>query len=138
MRVVWSGNCGYSAIVMDTIFIRGLRFNGKHGVDKAEREIPQEFQVEVEIVFDTRTAARSDELPNTIDYVPLRDIVQRVIEGPSKRLIETLAQNIADNILKDVRVRQVKVTVQKTKMFATGVPGVTIVRGRTHSTLASA
>ena len=113
---------------MDTLFIRGLRFKGKHGVGKEERKRAQEFQVDVEISCDTLRAARSDELADTIDYVPIRDRVQEVIEGPSHKLIERLAEIIADKILKDTRVRHVKITIQKTQMFKTGAPGLTIVR----------
>jgi dihydroneopterin aldolase len=97
----------------DTVGLRGLRGVGRHGWFAYEREQGQEFVVDVELTFDTSPAAASDDLADTVDYGAIGDAVLAVVEGEPVRLIETLAQRIADACLRDERIQQVRVTVHK-------------------------
>ncbi len=111
----------------DRVFIEGLRLSGIHGVYEAERKTKQEFVIDVSAVFDARVAAESDDLTHTLDYGYVRDIARSIVEGPPCNLIERLAQMIAEEILRDKRIREVSVTVRKPR--ANGVTaGVTITR----------
>ena len=62
---------------------------------------------------DTRTAAGSDDLQDTVDYGTLVAAVKQAIENDPVDLIETLAQRIADLCLADPRVGWTEVTVHK-------------------------
>lgn len=97
----------------DRIGLHGLRGRGRHGVFDFEREAGQEFVVDVELCVDTRAAADSDDLAQTIDYGRLADDVVAIVEGEPVALIETLAQRVADRCLLDLRVEEVNVTVHK-------------------------
>jgi 7,8-dihydroneopterin aldolase/epimerase/oxygenase len=99
----------------DSVTIHGLRGHGRHGWFDYEQTDGQEFVVDVELSFDTSLAAASDDLANTIDYGAIGSGVVEVIEGPPVRLIEKLAQLVADVCLVDDRVEQVRVTVHKPK-----------------------
>ena len=98
---------------MDRIELRGMSFQGRHGVRDSEREQPQEFKVDIEVDADLSLAARSDRLADTIDYTKLRRVARDVIEGPPASLLETLAGRIADQILEVPGVVQVSVRVAK-------------------------
>lgn len=111
---------------MDTIFINGLVFSGRHGVYEEERRAPQRFGVDIEVLQTPRDWQET--LANTYDYMEARDIAQRIIEGPSCKLIETLAETIAQEILKNKNVAQVAVTLRKLDIVAPAEAGVTIVR----------
>ena len=113
---------------MDTIFIEKLAVRGKHGVSQEERLREQEFLVDIEVEFDTRKAAGSDDLSDTIDYNFFRDNAQEIVGGQSFRLLEKLADAIAQKILTDVRIKTVSVSVRKTEMFPDCTPGVKVVR----------
>jgi 7,8-dihydroneopterin aldolase/epimerase/oxygenase len=63
--------------------------------------------------MDTRPAARSDDLQDTVDYGTLVAAVKKVVENDPVDLIETLAQRIADVCLSDGRVQWTEVTVHK-------------------------
>jgi dihydroneopterin aldolase len=115
---------------MDTVFIEGLSVAGKHGVMDHERSIEQEFLVDIEAQFDTRASARSDKLPDTLDYGRMRDIAREVIEGEHSYLIERLAERMAQRILEDGRIAQVSVAIRKPAVFPSGVPGIRITRSR--------
>ena len=97
----------------DRIGLHGLRGRGRHGVLEAERELGQEFVVDVALLLDTAPAAESDDLTATVDYGLLADDVVAIVEGEPCRLIETLAQRVADRCLLDPRVEQADVTVHK-------------------------
>jgi len=97
----------------DRIELRGMSFQGRHGVRDAEREQAQEFKVDIEVEADLEKAGRSDHVADTVDYRKLRAIARSVIEGPPARLLETLATRIADQALEVPGVAQVSVRVAK-------------------------
>lgn len=97
----------------DRIGLTGLRVHGRHGVYDREREAGQDFVVDVELRLDARAAAASDELADTVDYGALAEALYRVVAGPPVRLLETLANRLADVCLTDERVQSVRVTVHK-------------------------
>lgn len=113
---------------MDYIHIDDLRVSGKHGVGAEERAKPQEFLVSVRLGADTRKAAASGRLEDTIDYHDTLKLIENVFENTSHSLLETLAEHITAEILKDKRVHSVELTIKKTGVWRNGIPGVTILR----------
>ncbi|GAA3122531.1 dihydroneopterin aldolase [Planomonospora alba] len=97
----------------DRIGIRGLRARGRHGVLAAERELGQEFVVDVTLFLDTAPAAAADDLTRTVHYGELAEDLVKVVEGEPVDLIETLAQRLADVCLARERVEAAEVTVHK-------------------------
>ncbi len=98
---------------MDRIELRGMSFQGRHGVRPAEREHPQEFRVDIEVETQLADAGRSDRLADTVDYTRLRAVAKEVIEGPPRQLLESLAAEIAERSLEVARVQSVSVRVAK-------------------------
>ena len=83
----------------DRIVLTNMVFQGRHGVEEAERSNAQPFEVDVEIHLDARPAGLADDLSRTVDYREVFDICRSVVEGPSRQLIETLAESIATAVL---------------------------------------
>lgn len=98
---------------MDTIELRGLRARGRHGCLPAERELGQQFIVDVRLGLDLRPAAAGDDLSRTVDYGALAATLVSVVEGEPVDLIETLAERLAGVCLADQKVEEVEVTVHK-------------------------
>ena len=120
---------------MDRIFLRGMRFMVCHGVLPHEREVPQPFEVDVEMGLDLRAAGESDDLDDTVNYAKVYDVVSTVLTVTRKYLIEALAEEIAEDLLRDFdSLRWVRVTVHKPTAPIDGIfsdVGVTILRRRT-------
>ena len=120
---------------MDRIFLRGMRFMACHGVLPHEQEVPQPFEVDVELGLSLRAAGESDDLGNTVNYAKVYDVVSTVLTVARKYLIEALAEEIADDLLRDFdSLRWVRVTVHKPAAPIDGIfsdVGVTILRRRT-------
>lgn len=118
----------------DRIELRDLKARGHHGWFPHEREHGQLFRVDVVLSVDTRAAAESDDLSDTVDYGSLADRVVGLVSGEPVRLIETLAQRIADLCLEDLSVEDAEVTVHKPEApvpVPFGDVSVTIRRART-------
>lgn len=99
--------------MLDRVALRGLRGFGRHGVLPEEQALGQPFLVDVDLGLDTRPAARSDDVADTVDYGELAGRVVALVEGEPVKLIETLADRIAMECLTRPRVQHVEVTVHK-------------------------
>lgn len=97
----------------DRIELRGLRVRGNHGVFGHERADGQDFIVDITVWMDLSAAAASDALADTYDYGVLAQRAAAIIAGPARDLIETVAAEIADEVLGDARVQAVEVTLHK-------------------------
>lgn len=98
---------------LDRIELRGLRARGRHGCLPAERELGQEFVVDVVLELDLAPAAAGDDLSRTVDYGTLADRLVAVVTGEPVDLIETLAERLAAVCLHDPLVEETEVTVHK-------------------------
>jgi dihydroneopterin aldolase len=99
--------------VRDLIRLAGLTVRGHHGVFEFERRDGQDFVVDVQLELDTRPAAASDDLADTVHYGELAESLAAVIGGPPVNLLETLAGRLAEICLADARVSAATVTVHK-------------------------
>ena len=118
---------------MDRILLNGLVFFGKHGCHDAEVELGQKFLVDIELECDLRAACESDSLDDTLDYVAIYNHAREVMEGESAKLLEHLAQRIADFALIDNRVVSAWVRVRKPHIALPGALdfiGIEITRTR--------
>ncbi|WP_371177444.1 2-amino-4-hydroxy-6-hydroxymethyldihydropteridine diphosphokinase [Buchananella felis] len=97
----------------DRITLKGISARGFHGVFEQEREEGQLFVADLVLEVDTRAAARSDELTETVDYGAVSEAVVAILAGQPVNLIETLASRVAAVALRDERVHAVEVTIHK-------------------------
>lgn len=120
----------------DKVLMRGLAFYGYHGVLAEETRLGQRFIVDIEMAVDTRAAGRTDDLSETVNYVAVHADVRKIVEGPPAKLIETVAERIAEKILGGYGVESVRVRVRKPDVpipASLDYVGVEIVRRRESS-----
>ena len=98
---------------MDELTVTGIECHGHHGVFEHERREGQRFVIDLTLCLDTRAAAASDDLQETVDYGSLVGQVKAAVESDPVDLIETLAARVADVCLIDRRVEWARVTVHK-------------------------
>ena len=119
---------------MDKIILSGMVFYGFHGMSEAEQELGQRFDVDLEVQLDLSKAGASDMLEDTVSYTNLYRTVKEIVEGPSRKLLENVAETIAGKILAESSVASVRVTVKKPKVPMKGsvldYAAVDIVRDR--------
>ena len=100
-------------VELDRIQVTGLRAYGYHGVFPEERRDGQEFRADVVLWVDTRPAAASDDVLDTVHYGEVSEAVVAVLGGEPVNLVERLAERIADAVLAFAGVQRVTVTVHK-------------------------
>jgi dihydroneopterin aldolase len=116
----------------DRILLSGLRVRGHHGALPHEAELGQVFVVDLELDLDLAPAGRSDDLDETVDYGSLAGRVAEVVGGRPRKLLEALAEDLAQLVLADERVGRVRVRVTKPQapLPVDGRVAVEIVRDR--------
>ena len=98
---------------MDKIHISGISCLAHLGVTPAERENPQEILVNLVLCLDLETAANTDELDSTVDYVGIVGKVKTTLQEKRFSLLEFLAGQLCSSLLTDKRIESVQVTVRK-------------------------
>ena len=97
----------------DELAIDGIECFAHHGVFDFERREGQVFVVDLVLGLDTRPAAESGDLKDTVHYGTLVAAVKAAVERDPVDLIETVAQRIAGVCLADRRVEWARVTLHK-------------------------
>jgi len=114
---------------LDKILIKDLHLRCVIGVDEFERREKQDVTINIAIWSDLTEAARADDIHKTVDYKEITKGIIKLVEGSEFRLVETLAEKIAESCLRHARTKKVRVTVEKpgALRFARSV-GVSILR----------
>ena len=99
--------------MQDQIKISGIAASGKHGVFDFEREQGQRFIADVTLFLSLVEAGATDLLESTVDYGQVAEIVHGHLHGDPVKLIETLADRIAREILTLGKIDAVEVTIHK-------------------------
>ena len=99
--------------MIDELAVSGIECFAHHGVFDFERREGQVFVVDLVLGIDTRLAAASDDLADTVNYGTLVADVKAAVERDPVDLIETVAQRITDVCLLDTRVEWARVTLHK-------------------------
>lgn len=115
---------------MDTILIEDIEVHFRVGVPASERAQPQRMLVSVELELDTRAAAATDDLGQTVNYFDLHQNITRLGEGREWKLIETLAEDITRLALAHPQARAASVQVKKFVLPQTRFVAVRISRSK--------
>jgi len=99
--------------IPDKIIVQAIDCSAAIGVSSEERAMKQRLSVDVEVSTDTRAAARTDSLRDTLDYGVIAGLVVELAGRREYHLLETLAEAIAGRVLADCGGDQVRVLVRK-------------------------
>ncbi len=98
---------------MATIALEGMHFHAYHGFYEEERELGNQFIVDVYVNIMVNIGGTSDELSQTINYETIYLICQAEMKK-KRKLLEKLAQSIGERIKGFFdQVQSVKVRVRK-------------------------
>jgi dihydroneopterin aldolase len=109
------------------------------GILAHEQGGPQRIRVNIDLAVDddgargglSRSAVGRDELSRVVDYGAVAEHVRTIVAAGHVRLVETLAERIAEACLRDPRVEQARIRVEKLDIFADAASaGVEVERRR--------
>jgi FolB domain-containing protein len=98
---------------MSTIRISDLEVFYRVGVPEEERAVPQRLLLSFDLELDFDAAVSSDDISKTINYYAVVQDVLHFGAGRSWKLIETLASDLAEMVLRNYRPASVSVEVKK-------------------------
>ncbi|TKB51430.1 dihydroneopterin aldolase [Ferrimonas sediminicola] len=118
----------------DTVFVDQLKCEAVIGVFDWEKQITQPLFLDLEMSWDHRPAAASDDYRHALCYDTVSTAVTELVEGRPHELVETVAERVAELIRSRFGVHWVRVTVNKPGAVKNAANlGVRIERGsRTH------
>ncbi len=107
----------------DRIIVGGIKFHAYLGLTRLERQVGVRCSIDVVLEIDLQRAASSDDLADTIDYREVHAmVINRGRDGQNTHLIESLAGNIAAEILtRYPTVAEVTVRVRKETPVLDGI-----------------
>ncbi len=106
---------------MGTIRIKNMVFYGYHGTAEEEKELGGKFEVDLELKTDLRQAIKSDNIHDTINYVEIYKLVEKIVTKSNYHLIESLAGNIVHKIFENYKLSEVTIRLRKPNVPLHGV-----------------
>jgi dihydroneopterin aldolase len=97
----------------DAIHIEGLELSAHIGVPEEERAAAQRLTATLVLEPVRGFGDLGDEIANTVDYFAVCAAVRALVAARPRRLIETLAEEIAQLVLARFQVSAVEVEVRK-------------------------
>ena len=128
-----------SARALRHVFIRDMLLMASIGVHPHELAAPQRIRINIDLAVEddgarpqSRGPVGRDVLSRVVDYETLADKIRAIVASGHVRLVETLAERIAESCLTDHRVHLVRIRLEKLDVFADAASaGVEIERRQT-------
>ena len=96
-----------------------------------EKRAPQTLQIDLDIALPSSRACQTDDINDALDYSKVAQHLQTVLSDGHFSLLESLAEHIAQIILKDFNAPWVKVSIAKLQAIRNcRMVGVCIERGQ--------
>ena len=101
----------------DIIFLNGLEMEAIIGIFDWERRVKQSVVIDLQMQTDTRAAAATDSIEDTLNYKAVAKRLLDFVNNSEFHLVETLAERVANDRLRSEARRYAP--------DVTGVPGNT-------------
>ena len=107
---------------MYLIRMKNCAFFARHGVFDEENTLGQRFYVDASLTVDPGQALEEDAIEGTVDYGTAFQVIEKIITGQRRFLIEALALEVAKALLaRFPQIKKAEITVRKPNA---PVPGV--------------
>ena len=98
---------------MDKVFIEGLDIDALIGIYDWERRIRQTLRFDLEMGFDNRIPAASDDIADTLNYKAVSKRLIEFVQQSEFGLVETLAERCAAIVLDEFQVQWLRLKLSK-------------------------
>ena len=112
----------------DTIHIEELELSARVGVPEEERAAPQRVTVSVALQPRHDFRALGDDLARTVDYAAVCEELRKFVGEREDKLIETLADKMAERLLKQFAIARVDLELRKFVLPQTRFVAVRVTR----------
>ncbi|MET0794789.1 MAG: dihydroneopterin aldolase [Polyangiaceae bacterium] len=102
-----------------TLRLHGVRFRASIGASAAERAIPQDLVVDVDLELPVSALPKRDAKREVVDYDHAVRLVVEVGLAEPYRLLEVYAQRVLERLLLETPALRVRVAVTKSRVPST-------------------
>jgi len=114
---------------MDKIFLNDLKIDTIIGIYDWERQTQQTLRFDLEMDWDIRPAAASDDIADTLDYGAIAQTIVQFVEHSRYQLIEALAEELCTLLLSRYPIPKLKLTLTKpVKVYGDNIAKIVIER----------
>ncbi|GLQ37780.1 7,8-dihydroneopterin aldolase [Rhizobium albus] len=104
------------------IHLKNCAFFARHGVHDAEEFLGQRFFVDADLTVDAPSALTDDAIADTVDYGVAFQVIEAIVTGKRRFLIEALAMDVARALCERFgEITVARITIRKPNA---PVPGV--------------
>lgn len=114
---------------MDIVFIEQLSVITTIGVYDWEQTIEQKLVFDIEMAWDNRKAAKSDDVADCLSYADIAETVVSHVEGARFALVERVAEEVAELLLARFNSPWVRINSASRAVARAANVGVIIERG---------
>ena len=102
-----------------TLRLEGVRFRANIGASAAERSIPQDLVLDVDLELPVLALPKRDAKREVVDYDAVVRLVVEVGLAETYRLLEVYAQRLLERLLAETPALRVRVAVTKLRVPST-------------------
>ncbi len=95
------------------VFVNRYRMEASIGIHPHERAAPQDILISLDAAVAEGAPENIADVADIVCYENMIDQVRDIIQRGHVDLVETLAETIADTLLADTRIRQLRVQIEK-------------------------
>jgi len=107
---------------MYVIRMKNCAFFARHGVLDEEETLGQRFYVDAALTVDPGSALEEDSIEATVDYGVAFELIEKIITGARRFLIESLALEVAKALtVRFPQITRAEITVRKPNAPVRGV-----------------
>jgi dihydroneopterin aldolase len=104
------------------IKLKNCAFFARHGVYREEEKLGQRFFVDAELTVEDGGGLANDDIEGTVDYGVAFSVIEKIVTGTRRYLIEALALDIAKAMFKSFDgVQNVSITIRKPNAPVNGI-----------------
>jgi dihydroneopterin aldolase len=120
----------YNPGIYDRIFITDIEIDMCIGIHEHEKQISQKVKISADLFIEPRMS-KSDDIKTTVSYSEIVENIKNVTSLKQYSLLETLAEEIAEECLQNKKINMIIIRVEKPEVysFAASV-GTEIIRYR--------
>ena len=99
------------------VLIKELILNIKLGYFNSEKEKPQKVKFSLEVNYKDKKPTNDKDLKSIVNYDKLVKLIKKLVRNRHYNFLETLAEDIFDELFKDKRIDQIVQKIEKLEII---------------------
>ena len=118
------------------ILIKELTLDLKLGYYDFEKNKPQKVKFSLEIDYEDKKPTNDKDIKSIVNYGKVVDLIKKLIKNKHYNFLETLAEDVFDELFKDKRIAKITLQIEKLEILkeCTSV-GIQITKKRSYEKL---